>query len=250
MGVLHEAVALLASALGTVPIHGASVTQGVPAHDGVSLYGGPTVGASASWESRAWTFAYGANMGKAKLERAGIHPEATKPGQLEGHRLVFDGKLNDGSSEPAYANLDPSNATDSGLAPVQGVLHYVTQKELEALDKSEAGLYQRVLLPVHAQVAGHSASIPAWTYVGLKYQVPGAPPVVEHAPSGRYARLVVCGAEQEHLPTTYTQALRRHLEQLGAPPVSCRGPLEPRLRGLWSFLQGPGVEAAELRRGG
>mmetsp|Transcript_118112 Transcript_118112/g.367965 ORF Transcript_118112/g.367965 Transcript_118112/m.367965 type:complete len:248 (+) Transcript_118112:50-793(+) len=235
MGVLHEAAALLASALGTLPLSGA-VAEPPGVQDGVSLHGSEGVSGLASG-AHTWTFAYGANIGRAKLDRVGIHPKETLPGKLRGHRLVFNGNLTDGPAEPAYADVVKS-AAGTGVSPVQGVLHSVTDEELKKLDKTETALYHRVELPVQVQLKGQTRSIPAWTYVDNQYGMPGAPPPPERAPSVRYGRLVVCGAEEVPLPGAYTRAVRRYLGRLGLPQrdLSCDAELEPKLRGLRSFL--------------
>jgi len=217
-----------------------------------------------------WSFAYGANTSDAKLQAAGIHPIASKIGDLPGHQLVFSSSLSDGPQEPAFAEVRAVRASHVGtatlkqvLSPVQGVLNQLDPKDLAKLDKTEGSLYHRVQLPVQLRDRDHT-SVLAWVYVSkdypsstveadtkdhLKPSVPGigvsspssasrAPEAgatlssLESAPSERYARLIVCGEKQHHLDHSWIKALQEHLEQLGVPPstFSSCSNLQPHLR--------------------
>jgi len=199
---------------------------------------------SAVEPSKIWTFAYGANMGKAKLDALNIHPTATMHALLPGHALVFDSELGSGghfgkeghfpSAEKAFANVWPSDGTpESGeLTPARGVVHQVTEAELQKLDHSEAPIMHRQLMPVMAERAGSTLKVPAWTYVSKDYpahRMPQPGDAREGPPSERYARLVLCGAEEQALPDSYAERLQKHLEQLGIPAdrLECHHPLQP-----------------------
>lgn len=132
-------------------------------------------------DDHVWTFAYGANIGQRKLDAANIHPEATLPASLPGHRLIFNPQLSVGPDEPAFADVEKVGETPfmqeghehgatGSLSPAQGVLHLVSKKELQRLDltegadRTESALYERVKLPVEVQWGGEVHTIPAWTY--------------------------------------------------------------------------------------
>jgi len=193
-----------------------------------------------------WAFAYGANIGQAKLKAAGVQPANTLPAVLPGHALVFDGELGASGTlggqgffakgEHAFANVRQVVAQHE-LKPARGVVHAITPEELKILDRSEAPIMHRELLPVQVREKGKLVSVPAWTYVSRDYNAtkptPGAglgtDSLHEVAPSERYARLVVCGIEEQALPKSYAVALRHHLQQLGlrADSLDCSKPLQP-----------------------
>ncbi|CAJ1340788.1 unnamed protein product [Effrenium voratum] len=114
------------------------------------------------------TFAYGANMGLAKLLHLGIHPKHTLVGMLPHHELIFDKSLTDGEAEPAFANIRHTEDPGDPLAvsPVHGVVHDVKRSDLAKLDASEAPLYHRVKMPVEVDTPAGAREVMAWTYVG------------------------------------------------------------------------------------
>eukprot|EP00913_Durusdinium_trenchii_P030549 g28615.t1 len=93
----------LATAIGHAAAHLFSWLPGAAGHDPI------------------WTFAYGANMGSAKLHALGVHPTETLKGVLPHHELIFDSSLRDGPAEPSFANIrhteDPFYAFS--VSPVQ-----------------------------------------------------------------------------------------------------------------------------------
>jgi len=272
----HEAVSLLACTV-------ASVFNAPAASEEVGLSNAiPDAAHTSTHEAlplagpdRAWTFAYGANIGKAKLEAAGIHPKATLPALLPSYKLVFDpelgahGKLGSGrfaASESAFANVVPSrraapSQSADEISPVRGVVHAVTQEELLKLDASEAPIMRRQELEVEVPGQHSTLTVPAWTYVKKDDATPPVTAALdphstlqtthqehvkrlldlkspsagiddkEQAPSARYARLVVCGAQEQAALKGYAVKLRHHLEQLGMPAeaLDCNKPLVPLL---------------------
>lgn len=266
----REAVSLLACAVASV-FHAPAAGEEVSFGDGLSGHHHSQDAAHESTHEvltkagpdRAWTFAYGANIGKAKLEAAGIHPGATLPALLPSYKLVFDpelganGKLGSGRfapSEKAFANIIPethaeSSQTADEISPVRGVVHAITKEELLKLDASEAPIMRRQELEVEVQGRNFTFTVPAWTYVkkdsatssvsaasdthvrmlsGLTSQSAGILHE-EQAPSARYARLVLCGAQEQSSLKSYAGKLRHHLEQLGLPAteLNCNKPLVP-----------------------
>jgi len=189
-----------------------------------------TVGHGLPSHDQIWTFAYGANMGSAKLNHLGIHPSETVPAALPHYELVFDKSLADGTSEPAFANIRYIHGPyePPAVAPVQGVLHAVNQHDLDTLDLSEQPFYHRVQLPVYSHTDHGHERVMAWTYVGSDENLgPSVDArgqvhmplgrVEEGAPSERYAKLVVCGAKERGLPDWYTKRLEEDLHALGLP---------------------------------
>lgn len=190
-----------------------------------------------------WTFAYGSNIGRSKLRSLGIDPKTTLPAVLPKHSLVFDGELGANGhlgghkffnqEEQAFANVRQL-AQPNELAPAVGVVHEITPEELKVLDKSESPIMHRELMTLQVDGKNGIESVPAWTYVSKDYDSNAKPDLKighydEHAPSARYARLVVCGAEEQALPRSYLSKLRHHLKQLGLPEDSldCSKPLVP-----------------------
>lgn len=178
-----------------------------------------------------WTFAYGANMGHSKLEAIGVEPSRTVAATLPGHELHFSKQVSMEPKEPAFAvvlPVSPHAGIDGVLHPVQGVVHSVNDQDLKKLDHSEGPLYRREQLPVNIGDGANRCQAQAWTYVSVK---PGEAAVQDDdmAPSTRYARLIVCGAEEQHLPSGYVQHVRQRLEGLGVPggKLTCGAPLHP-----------------------
>ncbi|CAE7226447.1 kif4 [Symbiodinium microadriaticum] len=179
---------------------------------------------------QVWTFAYGANMGLAKMHLLGIHPFKSLVGLLPHHELIFDRSLADGINEPAFANIrhieDPTDP--AAVSPVHGVVHAISQKELTALDSSEAPLYHRVQMPVQVSTPHGPHEVKAWTYVGdgSSGSAEAGHRTVhsdEGAPSARYAKLVLCGAKERSLPEWYQERLLRSLDNWGVPRMTCEG---------------------------
>lgn len=145
----------------------------------------------------AWYFAYGSNMSRAIFcERRGMCPFTSRPGWLDGYRLVFD--LPVGPGERGVANVTPEPAVRT-----HGVLHLLTPEELDRLDRSEgvhAGLYRRILVDVATEDAG---LVPAYTYQST-WTSSG------RKPSARYLGLLVAGAREHGLPEEWLRFLEGH----------------------------------------
>merc|ERR1712048_1316782 len=90
-------------------------------------------------------------------------------------------------------------------------------------------------MAVFVEDRNRTTRVPAWTYVSNDYGSATTcinASMHERAPSERYAKLVLCGVEEQGLPKSYARALRKHLQHLGLSNSSldCSSPLEP----LWN----------------
>ena len=97
---------------------------------------------------RVWYFSFGANMAPATLQRReGISPTRSLPGSLTGfvYGYTYLG-YDDPPCEPRFANIEPAQP-GAPAAPVHGVAHCISMREMRILDKYEgAGIsYERVL---------------------------------------------------------------------------------------------------------
>ncbi|MEF8796970.1 MAG: gamma-glutamylcyclotransferase family protein [Salinivenus sp.] len=137
-------------------------------------------------------FGYGSNMLTARL-RARV-PSATprSTGRLEGYRLRFHKRSQDGSGK---CNIAPA---DDGT--VYGIVFDVDAAELDALDEAEqrGRGYERSNVRVH----GTSTSVKAFAYSAQ-------PAYIDDAllPYEWYHALVLAGAREHELPASYIAEL-------------------------------------------
>jgi len=142
-----------------------------------------------------WYLAYGSNMNRSIFEsRRGMRPIQAQPALLENYRLRFN--LAIGLGERGVANLE----FQAG-ARTWGVLYLISLEQSEHLDRTEGvprGAYRRI--PISAIVDG-CEQIAAFTYQSEKISL-------GRKPSPRYIGLLIEGALQHGLPTTYLRYLR------------------------------------------
>ena len=148
-------------------------------------------------ETRIWYFAYGSNMQRATfVGRRGMRPDRSVWGRLLGYRLTFD--LPIGPSDRGVANI----AADP-LAAVCGVLHSISQAELDFLDRTEGvhrGLYERLAVEVQAE---GGLPVEACVYISSRG-------VDGRKPSARYLGLLLDGARHYGLPASYVAELQAY----------------------------------------
>ena len=91
-------------------------------------------------------FAYGGNMSLKNVNKRDVFPFASKVVILENYKLVFNKvSWNEIEGEIAYASVEESYGSF-----VEGVLHIITQQELEIIDYWEGypNHYFRKTLPL------------------------------------------------------------------------------------------------------
>ena len=149
--------------------------------------------------SSAWYFAYGSNMQRATFTgRRGISFARAEPARVAGWRLVFDKPPLFPVGE-SYANIVPDAA-----AEVLGVLYEVTPDDLAHIDLTEGvllGNYRRVEVPVTALRRSPDAPRAAFTLTSERRDQ-------ALQPSVRYMGLLIAGALEHGLPSTYVDFLR------------------------------------------
>ena len=126
--------------------------------------------------------------------RRGMRPIKAHPALLENYRLRFN--LAVGPGERGVANLE--SQTD---ALTWGVLYLITVDQSEHLDRTEGvprGAYRRI--PISAIVDG-CEQIAAFTYQSDRISL-------GRKPSPRYIGLLIEGAVQHGLPSSYVHYLR------------------------------------------
>lgn len=146
-------------------------------------------------EKRVWYFAFGANMSTQVItRRRGVYPLTSEAARLDGYRLTFS-EPGIPLVEPGFANIEPDDD-----AVVYGVLHYITQGDLAALDQVEGADYSHVEVDV---VGDRSGRVRAHAYRNLH-------PGKSHRPSRRYLELLRRGAREHGLPASYLAQLDTH----------------------------------------
>ena len=137
-----------------------------------------------------WYFAYGSNLCRRIFEeRRGIAPRKRVVGHIAGWRLCFD--LPVGPGERGVANV-----VETPDAQVYGVAYLVTAHDAEILDRTEgvaAGYYSR--RDVEVIVTG-GRTLAAYTYQSA-HRTTG------RRPSPRYIGLILDGARENGLPSTW-----------------------------------------------
>jgi len=145
-------------------------------------------------------FAYGSNMSTRYLYNVrGVLPARSEWGLIESHSVNFLA-----SSLGAFAYLTRAEGKRA-----YGVLHRVSQQDLEKIKASEGDAYQWTTLPVQSS---DGQVVPAQT---LLRPSPGP----AGKPSRRYLRLLLEGANEHHLPAAYLAELQG-MESTYIPVVS------------------------------
>ncbi len=143
--------------------------------------------------NNAYYFAYGANMSEKYLTNIrNIVPISTTPATLSGYALTFNLKGRN-FLEPGFANISTSEHNN-----VEGVIHEVSQKDLEKLLKSEPSEYK--IIDADVLVEGKNVSAKTLIYNGESLQL--------YKPSKRYLGLLTNAAIEHGLSKEYISKLQ------------------------------------------
>jgi AIG2-like family len=149
-------------------------------------------------------FAYGSNMSTRYLGNVrGVWPSHGVAAELAGYEVVFLGPGLNGL-EPAFAYL---RAHEGAVA--HGVLHRLTQADLDRIKASEGASYEWASLPVKL---ADGSKLAAHTLVRTS-------PGMAGTPSRRYLSIMREGASEHGLPKPYLDKLRAQ-PSLHVPVVS------------------------------
>lgn len=143
-------------------------------------------------------FGFGSNMSMVSLQAKGVEPLASRRAVLQGWRLRFNVQ-HFFRQEGGVGNIEyTGNPEDRVL----GVLHDCADESLASLDATEACGHGYDRITVDVEVDDDAHSIAAFTYVGM-------PDFIDNRclPSRRYLNIVIAGARQADLPTSYIQKL-------------------------------------------
>jgi gamma-glutamylcyclotransferase len=145
-------------------------------------------------------FAYGSNMLEERLKSENRVPDAAfqATGYVEGYRLRFHKRSNDGSGK---CNIVETGSADDVVC---GVIFEVPDSQLRNLDRAEGlgqGYHHEDDFPVRL---ADGTTMPTLAYVADSTATDD-----NLIPYVWYHRLVVAGAEQHRLPEDYIAELRR-----------------------------------------
>lgn len=144
-------------------------------------------------------FGYGSNMNATSLRAKGVSPATSVKGELRGWRLRFN-IVHFFRHEGGVANIERSDHRDDR---VLGVVHLCDDDVLAVLDQAEA--YRHGYDRIEVGIATADADVRAFTYVGTQEFVDD-----RCLPSQRYLNILVKGAIDAGLDSSYVDEIRRH----------------------------------------
>ncbi len=176
----------------------------VAAAPGTPASGGDTKQSSSDIPYDKYYFGYGSNMSSRTLNRRNIHPASSVPAVLNGYRLAMNLKSAMAPLEPTFANVEKDSSVG---AAVHGVLHRVTQPNIEQLTREEGGgrSYQRMELPVVPY--GGGPAIMASVFVLPDHRNDLRTEGGDVPCSARYKGLLVHGARESGIAAEYLARL-------------------------------------------
>ena len=137
-------------------------------------------------------FGYGSNMSTQYLvERRKIIPFSSKVGVLENYQLI----MNMGGPnflEPSFANIRPYNGSN-----VEGVIHKISEHDLQKIVNTEGEDYQLQKLSVYTEGKIKTA----YTLIYKTEETKDIPP------SKRYLKILIKAAKENNLSQKYIASL-------------------------------------------
>ena len=141
----------------------------------------------------AYYFSYGANMSKHYLENIrNIRPASSHAGYMLNHKLVMNLK-GPNFIEPAFANICFEKD-----AKVEGVIHELTDRDLDRIVASEGKTYELVEAPVTFR----NTTVIAKTLRCKESAIKELPV------SKRYMKILIAAAKENNLSLNYVEFLK------------------------------------------
>ena len=139
-------------------------------------------------------FGYGSNMSRSFIENVrGISPKKSVLGCLENYSLIMNLK-GPNFVEPSFANI----RYEKGKI-VEGILHEISDLELEKIIASEGIEYQIIEVPVRVENGTHMAKTLIWSTDSN----------VELPTSRRYLNLLLKAAHENKLSAKYIAEIKK-----------------------------------------
>lgn len=140
--------------------------------------------------SKILYFAYGSNMKAERMSKRISSAKVIGRARIIDKRVSFNKKSDDGSGK--------ANLVDAPSNVVWGVVFQLEESEIPKLDNTEKGYVKH-----NVSVVGDDRTlIQAFTYVASKTDD-------ELMPYDWYVMLIIQGAEENHLPKDYIEALKK-----------------------------------------
>jgi cation transport regulator ChaC len=137
-------------------------------------------------------FAYGANMSAKYLANIRkVRALESKPAKLDGYALTFN-LAGVNFIEPGFANIRASD-----IDHVEGVVHRVTEADINKILRSEPDKYQ--IVDVHVQVAGELVVAKSLIFVSDSPET--------YKPSKRYVNMLAKAAREHGLSKEYVEKI-------------------------------------------
>ncbi|EWG55293.1 hypothetical protein FVEG_17492 [Fusarium verticillioides 7600] len=158
-----------------------------------------------------WYFAFGSNMASTTMERRQLSPRDSRPVLVPSHVLCFD-VFGVPYMEPAMAGIrERTPADDAEATPsVHGMAYLLSREEYHRLIVSEgAGVaYVEMELIARTCSTGFTARAATCEEIPVRTLMARFPFRPEALPSVRYLGLLIQGAQESGLPSSYQDYLR------------------------------------------
>ncbi|KAF5963727.1 microsomal dipeptidase precursor [Fusarium coicis] len=158
-----------------------------------------------------WYFAFGSNMTSTTLKRRQLSPRDSRPVFVPSHVLCFD-VFGVPYMEPAMAGIRERTPVDDAEATpsVHGMAYLLSRKEYHRLIVSEgAGVaYVEMELIARTYSTGFTARAATCEEIPVRTLMARFPFRPEALPSARYMGLLIQGAQESGLPSSYQDYLR------------------------------------------
>ncbi|KAF5562385.1 microsomal dipeptidase precursor [Fusarium napiforme] len=158
-----------------------------------------------------WYFAFGSNMASTTLKRRQLSPRDSRPVFVPSHVLCFD-VFGVPYMEPAMAGIrERTPADDAEATPsVHGMAYLLSREEYHRLIVSEGAGVAYVEMELIARICstGFTARAATCEEIPVRTLMARFPFRPEALPSVRYMGLLIQGAQESGLPSSYQDYLR------------------------------------------